>query len=146
MTTRTYRRRALRQKTIRLLFNYLIKGALVTVPLAGALFLIFWAVASLDSALNISSWFWVDEKGQPVYIPGLGLLMVIAVLILVGVFVTYFVTEPIYNWFNRIINRIPLFNTLYSSIKDFTEAFVGDEKKFNEPVLVEVNETGLKKI
>lgn len=146
MTTRTYRRRALRQKTIRLLFNYLIKGALVTVPLAGALFLIFWAVASLDSALNISSLFWVDERGQPVYIPGLGLLMVIAVLILVGVFVTYFVTEPIYNWFNRLINRIPLFNTLYSSIKDFTEAFVGDEKKFNEPVLVEVNETGLKKI
>ncbi len=146
MTTRTYRRRALRQKTVRLLFNYLIKGALVTVPLAGALFLIIWAVASLDSALNISSWFWVDEQGQPVYIPGLGLLMVIAVLILVGVFVTYFVTEPIYNWFNRMINRIPLFNTLYSSIKDFTEAFVGDEKKFNEPVLVEVNETGLKKI
>ncbi|WP_431198798.1 DUF502 domain-containing protein [Mucilaginibacter sp. P25] len=27
-----------------------------------------------------------------------------------------------------------------------TEAFVGEEKKFNEPVLVEVNEFGLKKI
>src|SRR5690606_14618482 len=44
------------------------------------------------------------------------------------------------------LNRVPLFKTLYSSIKDFTEAFVGDEKKFNEPVLVKVNETGLKKI
>src|SRR5690606_7128341 len=44
------------------------------------------------------------------------------------------------------INRIPLFSTLYSSIKDFTEAFVGDAKKFNEPVLAEVNETGMKKI
>ena len=41
---------------------------------------------------------------------------------------------------------MPLFNFLYSSIKDLTEAFVGDEKKFNEPVVVEVNETGLKKI
>lgn len=146
MTSRTLRRKAIRRKTGRLLLNYFIKGALITVPLAGALFLIFWAVASIDSALNISSWFWEDETGNPIYIPGLGLLMVVVVLIVVGIFVTYFVTEPIYNWFSRLINRVPLFNTLYSSIKDFTEAFVGDEKKFNEPVLVEVNETGLKKI
>src|SRR5690606_1447850 len=57
-----------------------------------------------------------------------------------------FVTEPIRAWLSRTIDKIPLFNTLYSSIKDFTEAFVGDAKKFNEPVLVLVNETGLKKI
>ena len=55
-------------------------------------------------------------------------------------------TDPIKQWITRQINRIPLFNTLYSSIKDFTEAFVGDAKKFNEPVLVTVNDMGLKKI
>ncbi|MGZ3926410.1 MAG: DUF502 domain-containing protein, partial [Mucilaginibacter sp.] len=44
------------------------------------------------------------------------------------------------------INRLPLFKFLYSSIKDLTEAFVGEEKKFSEPVLVEVNEYGLKKV
>ncbi|MNL29816.1 hypothetical protein D3C87_1515160 [compost metagenome] len=47
---------------------------------------------------------------------------------------------------NNQINRIPLLNTLYSSIKDFTEAFVGDAKKFNVPVLVKVNEIGVSKI
>src|SRR5690606_40607630 len=46
----------------------------------------------------------------------------------------------------RRSSDLPLFNTLYSSIKDFTEAFVGDAKKFNEPVLVQVNDMGLKKI
>jgi uncharacterized membrane protein len=35
---------------------------------------------------------------------------------------------------------------IYTSFKDLTEAFVGDDKKFSEPVVVEVNETGLKKI
>ena len=65
---------------------------------------------------------------------------------MVGFIFTTFVTEPIRNWLSRTINRIPLFNTLYSSIKDFTEAFVGDAKKFNEPVLVKVNDMGLKKI
>lgn len=133
-------------RTIRLLLNYLIKGALVVVPLAGAVFLIAWVVVSIDSALNLSSLFWTDERGRPLYVPGLGILTVLIVLIVVGVIFTNVVTEPIYNWINRTINRIPLFSTLYSSIKDFTEAFVGDAKKFNEPVLVEVNETGLKKI
>lgn len=136
----------MKHRTIRLFFNYLIKGALVVLPLAGAVFLMVWIVASIDSALNLSSWFWEDETGRPLYVPGLGILTVIVVLVIVGMIFTNVVTEPIYNWFNSLINRIPLFSTLYSSIKDFTEAFVGDAKKFNEPVLVEVNETGLKKV
>lgn len=125
---------------------YLIKGILVIVPVAGAVFLIIWIVASLDSALNISQHFLEDEHGHPLYIPGIGILTVILLLILVGFFFTTFVTAPIQSWLTRTINRIPLFNTLYSSIKDFTEAFVGDAKKFNEPVLVKVNDMGLKKI
>src|SRR5690606_21397560 len=135
-----------KNKTIRLFFNYLIKGALVVLPLAGALFLIVWIVASVDTALNLSSLFWEDKQGRPLYVPGLGILTVILILVVVGMIFTNVVTEPIYNWFNNLINRIPLFNTLYSSIRDFTEAFVGDAKKFNEPVVVEVNETGLKKV
>lgn len=136
----------MKNKTIRLFFNYLIKGTLVVLPLAGALFLMVWIVASIDSALNLSSWFWEDDAGRPLYVPGLGILTVIILLVAVGMVFTNVVTAPIYNWFNDLINRIPLFSTLYSSIKDFTEAFVGDAKKFNEPVLVEVNETGLKKV
>ena len=65
---------------------------------------------------------------------------------LAGVFVTSFITQPIYNWLERWLKRFPVFNFIYGSIKDFTEAFVGDEKKFNEPVLVDMDEQGLKKI
>lgn len=126
--------------------NYLIKGALVVVPLAGAVFLIVWLVATVDSSLNLTALFLEDEFGRPLYIPGSGILTVLILLIVIGVVFTNLVTEPIKNWMSRTVNKIPLFNTLYSSIKDFTEAFVGDAKKFNEPVLVEVNETGLKKV
>lgn len=134
------------KQLLRLLLNYLIKGAIVLVPLAGAVALLFWAISSADSALNISGNLWTDSTGRPVYIPGLGILTVLIILIFVGFLVTNFVTEPIKLWFTTMINRIPLFKTLYSSIKDFTEAFVGDDKKFNEPVIVEVNDSGLKKI
>lgn len=134
------------KKVFQKLLYYLIKGALVVVPLAGAVFLIIWTVASLDNALNLTSHFLEDEEGRPLYIPGIGILTVLLALILMGVIFTTLVTEPIRAWLKRTVDRIPLFSTLYSSIKDFTEAFVGDAKKFNEPVLVLVNETGLKKI
>jgi uncharacterized membrane protein len=131
---------------LRKLFNYLVKGTIVLLPLAGTAFLIYWLFSSLDSALNLSSWLFHDEYGNPVYVPGLGIVSVLIILIFVGFLITNLITEPIYNWFNRLIYKIPLFNTLYTSLKDFTEAFVGDAKKFNEPVLVEFNDSGLKRI
>lgn len=124
---------------------YLVKGLLVTLPVVGAVFLIIWLVANIDNALNITH-FVEDEAGRPYYIPGMGIVMVIVILVFVGFVFTTLVTVPIKLALNRMLNRIPIFNTLYSSIKDFTAAFVGDAKKFNEPVLVLVNETGLKKV
>ncbi|HEY0667925.1 MAG TPA: DUF502 domain-containing protein [Sphingobacteriaceae bacterium] len=134
-------------KIIGALLRYMVKGMLVVIPLGAAIFLIGWTVAKIDTSLNMSDAIWVDPTtGQPMYIPGLGILTVLLIILLAGIVVTNFITEPIRNWFIRWLNRLPLFNFLYSSIKDLTEAFVGDEKKFNEPVIVEVNETGLKKI
>jgi uncharacterized membrane protein len=135
------------KQLFRALLRYFIKGLLIVVPLGAAFLLIFWAVKSIDSALNLSDMLWTDPKtGKPVYIPGLGILNVLVIILIAGILVTNVVTDPIKRWFNRWLNRLPLFKFLYSSIKDLTEAFVGEEKKFNEPVLVEINEFGLKKI
>jgi uncharacterized membrane protein len=135
------------KRIVRALLNYFVKGLIVVVPVGAALFLIFWAIRSIDNALNLSDIFWPGSKtGKPVYIPGLGILNVIIVIFIAGILVTNVITDPIKRWANRWINRLPLFKFLYSSIKDLTEAFVGEEKKFNEPVIVEVNEFGLKKI
>ena len=128
------------------LFTYFVKGLIIVVPIGAAAFLIFWGVAKIDEALNLSGIFLTDSKGQPIYIPGLGILNVLVIILIVGILVTNVITDPIKQWLNRWINRLPIFKFLYSSIKDLTEAFVGDEKKFNEPVLVELNEFGLKKI
>jgi uncharacterized membrane protein len=129
------------------LIRYFIKGLLIVVPLGAAFLLIFWAVKTLDSALNLSGFLWTDAKtGKPIYIPGLGILNVIVLILVAGILVTNVVTDPIKRWFYRWLNRLPLLKFLYSSIKDLTEAFVGEEKKFNEPVLVEINEFGVKKV
>ena len=128
------------------ILNYLIKGLLIVVPIAVSIFIVVWAVTTVDSWLNVNNILGVNPTtGESRNIPGLGLLTVLTIILLAGIFVTNLVTEPMYNWFQRIMQRLPLLNFIYSSIKDLTEAFVGDEKKFNHPVLVEV-EGGLKKI
>lgn len=129
------------------LINYFIKGVLVVVPIGAAIFLIVWLFASIDKSLNLSDLFLSDHKtGKPIYIPGLGILTIIVVIMLTGMIVTNLITAPIYNWFSRLFHRLPLFNFVYTSVKELTEAFVGDEKKFNEPVLVTMDEFGLKRI
>lgn len=120
------------------LLNYLIKGLLIVMPIALSVFIVVWAVSTVDSWLNINNILGVDPNtGESRNIPGLGLVLVLALILAAGIFVTYFVTEPMYSWFRRWLNKLPLFNFIYTSIKDLTEAFVGDEKKFNHPVLVQ---------
>ena len=133
-------------RIIRALFNYMVRGALVILPMAAATFFIYWVFVKVDSALNLSDVIWFDQTGKPIYIPGLGILTVLMILIVVGIIVTNFVTDPIKKWFARWFNRLPVFNVIYTSFKDLTEAFVGDDKKFSEPVVVDINGTGFKKI
>ncbi len=134
-------------KLFKILVNYFVKGILVVVPIGLAIYFVVWAVKALDATLNLSNFFWLNpQTGQPLYIPGLGIFTVLILIMLAGIFVTSFITQPIYNWLERWLKRFPVFNFIYGSIKDFTEAFVGDEKKFNEPVLVDLDEQGLKKI
>lgn len=130
----------------RVFINYFIKGLLVVLPIALSVFIVVWGVTTVDSWLNLNNILGVDPRtGENRNIPGLGLGMVIAIILAAGIFVTNLVTEPMYKWFSRILDKLPILKFIYSSIKDLTEAFVGDEKKFNHPVLVEV-EGGLKRI
>ncbi|RZK49263.1 MAG: DUF502 domain-containing protein [Pedobacter sp.] len=128
------------------LLRYFIKGLLIVVPIALSIFIVVWGVTTIDSWLNINNILGEDARtGGSRNIPGLGLILVILIILGAGIFVTYFVNDTMYHWFKRIMARLPLINFIYSSIKDLTEAFVGDDKKFNSPVLVEV-EGNMKRI
>ena len=128
------------------LLNYFVKGLLIVLPLGAAFFMIYWTISTVDNALNLSDQFLYNpSNGKPLYIPGLGILSVLVLILLSGIIVTYLITEPIKNWFNRWLSKLPLFKFIFSSVKDLTEALVGDEKKLSEPVLVE-EQNGFKRI
>ena len=75
------------KRIARALLNYFFKGLIVVVPIGAALFLVFWAITSVDNALNISDVF-TDSKGRPIHIPGLGIANVLLVIMVAGILVT----------------------------------------------------------
>ncbi len=119
-------------KFVKLILNYFFKGVLILVPLLFSAYVIYSVIKNVDGIVDLG-------------IPGAGILIVLVGLTLVGALVTSFITEPIFNYFDRLLNRVPLFKLMYSSIRDLLEAFVGEEKKFNEPVTVEM-QNGFKQI
>lgn len=72
-------------------------------------------------------------------IPGLGVLTLLIFLIFIGFIGRTFIAQPLKQVFHNLIGRIPLVKFVYSAFNDLFSAFVGKEKKFNQPVLVKVN-------
>lgn len=120
-------------KFLKLLLNYFFKGILIIIPLFASGYVIYYGITRIDSIVDLG-------------FPGAGLLIVLLGLTLTGFLVTTLITEPIFNYFDKLMNRIPLFKLIYSSIRDLLEAFVGEDKKFNEPVLVDMGQGGIRQI
>lgn len=83
---------------------------------------------------------WVDGMVPSLFniqlYPGAGILIIISFIIALGYVASNFLTRSLVTLLESYIKRIPLINLLYSSTKDVMDAFVGDKKKFDHPVLV----------
>ena len=89
---------------------------------------------------------WVDGL-VPTAIPGIGLLIVLGIIMGVGVLVSTVIPNSFLTLFEGSIKHLPLVRLIYFSLKDLIAAFVGDKKKFNQPVLVVINrQSELKKL
>jgi len=111
------------------LVNYFFRGILFVAPLAFT-FLV------LEAIFN-----WVDNL-LPVDIPGLGLLIILGIIVSVGYLASTYFMKPIFEMFERFISKVPLLSLVYNSIKDLIGAFVGDQRKFNKPVIVQFDDRG----
>jgi uncharacterized membrane protein len=119
----------------RKILQYLIQGVLVTAPVAITIYLIYWFVSSVDSWLPI---FRVVDGRVINRNYGLGFVVIIAALIVIGFLSSNFLTSRIFSLFDRWLERAPGIKFIYSSIKDFFEAFAGNKRKFKKAVLVNI--------
>jgi uncharacterized membrane protein len=113
--------------TIKRIFRYFIQGVVILAPIGITAYVLYWLFERVDSIL------------QPyVKIPGLGFVIIILFVILVGWISSNFLMGSAINFFDQIMERTPGIKFIYSSTKDFFEAFAGDKKKFNKAVLANV--------
>ncbi len=80
-----------------------------------------------------------DEQGNIIRMPGLGFLVVIGLVLIVGWLSSLFAINRLVALLDTILEKTPGIKFIYSSVKDFLEAFAGNKKKFNQPVLVNVD-------
>lgn len=116
------------------IINYLLQGVLYIAPLGITAYIIYGAFTFIDglSQKLLARFF-------DVQIPGLGLLSLLIFLIFVGFLGRTIIAQPLKKVFRKVVDKVPFLNFIYSALNDLFTAFVGKEKKFNQPVLVKVN-------
>lgn len=126
------------------LLRVFFQGLIILAPIA----ITVWAVVSLfnfvDSILPnllytlFPDWIGVDQYGYPKRIPGLGFLIVIVIVLVVGYVSSLFIVARLVDLFDKILERTPGIKIIYSTLKDFFEAFAGNKRKFDKAVLVSI--------
>ena len=129
----------------RKILQYFLQGLIILAPITITL----WAVVSLFSYIDnilpnifrsiLPLPFLTDENGNTRTIPGLGFILVIVIVVLVGWISTSYIVGKMVDFFGHVLERTPGIKYIYTSVKDFLEAFAGDKRKFDKPVLVNVD-------
>ena len=66
--------------------------------------------------------------------------MIFVLITLVGYLGSVVIASPLSDFFRKLLEKAPLLKTIYSSVQDLMNTFVGDKKGFSEPVLVKLYE------
>ena len=121
------------------ILQYFLQGLLILAPVAITAYSIYWLVTTIDSWIPLFTH--IDERGiVHVQNYGLGFVLIIAVLILIGYFSSFFITGRIVSAFDKMLERTPGIKHIYSTTRDFFEAFAGDKRKFTINVLANVDD------
>jgi len=124
------------------IIQYFLQGLLIIAPLAITIYAIYWVVSTVDSWVPIFREPVKDATGNitgyEVKNYGLGFLIILAFIILVGYLSSFFIQSRLFNLFDHWLEKTPGIKFIYTSTRDFFEAFAGDKKRFNKAVLANV--------
>ena len=118
--------------------RWLFAGLLVIAPLAITLWVLQWIVGTLDQTLLILPGAWQPEHLIGFRIPGLGVLLALAILLLVGAVTSNFIGRKVVEWGDAVLHRIPVVRSIYSSVKQVSDTlFSPGGNAFRTAVLVQ---------
>src|SRR5690554_6516366 len=112
------------------LIRYFFQGLLLAAPIVITFTLVRWMIATLGGVFSV---------GDSSFI---GLLIALVLLTALGYFISNFVGRELFRLFEELIERTPGIKILYTAIRDLLEAFVGEKKRFDRPVIVDLDASG----
>jgi uncharacterized membrane protein len=78
-------------------------------------------------------------NGNPILQTMLGMAITLGLITMLGILVSSFIFNKFFKYLEDKLEHAPFIRHIYSPIKDFTNAFMGNKKRFNQPVLVQTN-------
>jgi uncharacterized membrane protein len=107
------------------LIRYFFEGLIFVVPVAVTIYVVY------KSFIIVDSWL-------PIGVRGAGFIIILVGITLIGFLTSNFLTRSVLRFVESILDRLPFVKLLHSSVKDMMTAFVGERKRFDKPVLVEI--------
>jgi uncharacterized membrane protein len=118
--------------------KWLVAGLLVIVPVAITIAVLQWIIGTLDRTLAILPEAWQPDRLIGVHIPGFGVLLTLAILLIVGGLATNFMGKKLVSWGDTLVSRIPVVRSIYSSVKQVSDTlFSPSGNAFRTAVLVQ---------
>jgi uncharacterized membrane protein len=112
---------------MRRLLRFFWQGIFVLAPIGLTILTLVWLFDRVDGLLR-----------PYVKYPGVGLVLLLGIVVLVGWFASYFFMRQLFRHIDGWLEQTPGVSFIYSTLRDFFEAFVGNKRRFNHAVLVNV--------
>jgi uncharacterized membrane protein len=123
--------------------KYLMAGVLVWLPLGVTVLVINFLINTFDQVLLLLPNEYRPDNLLGLHIPGFGLLMTLVVILSTGVIAANYFGERLVDIWEMLLGKIPLVRSIYSAVKQVTEAFVGSEQSFQKAYLMEYPRIGV---
>src|SRR4051812_27370917 len=126
------------------LLQYFFQGVIIIAPIGITLYVVIWLFNLVDNILpdllyHLFPRLMTEPDGSIRTIPGVGFLLVVVLVTLIGWISSSFMVSRLVDVLDKVLEQTPGIKYIYSSVKDFLEAFGGNRKKFDKPVLVSVD-------
>ena len=117
--------------------KYFITGLLVLVPLVITLWVLNLIVGTLDQSLLLMPEKWRPQSLFGFTLPGLGTILTLVIIFLTGLVTRNFLGNRLLMWWEMLLNRIPVVNSIYSSVKQVSDTlFSSSGNAFRKALLV----------
>lgn len=124
--------------------TYLFTGILVTAPIAITFYMAYEVFIWTDKWSRSLFAHQMTQYSFLPYIPGFGVIMLIAVLIIIGMFTTGFIGKFFVRLGDYIVSKMPLVSSVYSLLKQLFETVLSPKSQsFKEAVLIEYPRKGI---